>query len=93
MVCRLALDRRVDQIVQRGGVKDGITRGATNDLGHYGVEGQVHVNDLHATMLHLKGRNHEQLTFDHSDRLFRLTDVAGNVVKMIFVSDVFRCGQ
>jgi len=66
-----------------GGVKGGITHGATDDFGYYGVEGQVHINDLHATMLHLMGLDHERLTFKHHGRPFRLTDVAGNVVKEI----------
>jgi len=66
-----------------GGVKGGITHGVTDDFGYYGVEGQVHINDLHATMLHLMGLDHERLTFEHHGRPFRLTDVAGNVVKEI----------
>lgn len=66
-----------------GGVKGGITHGATDDFGYYGVEGQVHINDLHATMLHLMGLDHERLTFQHYGRPFRLTDVAGNVVQEI----------
>ncbi|MFP6702498.1 MAG: DUF1501 domain-containing protein, partial [Planctomycetaceae bacterium] len=44
---------------------------------------QVHINDLHATMLHLMGLDHERLTFEHHGRPFRLTDVAGNVVQEI----------
>ena len=66
-----------------GGVKGGITHGATDDFGYYGVESQVHINDLHATMLHLMGLDHERLTFEHHGRPFRLTDVAGRVVKEI----------
>ena len=66
-----------------GGVKGGITHGATDDFGYYGVEGKVHINDLHATMLHLMGMDHERLTFDHHGRPFRLTDIAGNVVEEI----------
>jgi hypothetical protein len=66
-----------------GGVKGGITHGVTDDFGYYGVEGQVHVNDLHATILHLMGLDHERLTFEHNGRPFRLTDVAGNVVKQV----------
>ena len=66
-----------------GGVKGGITHGATDDFGYYGIEGQVHINDLHATMLHLMGLDHERLTFKHHGRPFRLTDVAGKVVKEI----------
>ena len=66
-----------------GGVKGGITHGATDDFGYYGVEGKVHINDLHATLLHLLGLDHERLTFNHHGRPFRLTDVAGKVVKEI----------
>ncbi len=66
-----------------GGVKGGVTHGATDDFGYCGVEGLVHINDLHATMLHLMGLDHERLTFEHHGRPFRLTDVAGNVVKEI----------
>ncbi len=66
-----------------GGVKGGITHGVTDDFGYYGVEEQVHINDLHATMLYLMGLDHERLTFVHHGRPFRLTDVAGNVVKKI----------
>jgi len=66
-----------------GGVKGGITHGATDDFGYYGIDGQVHINDLHATMLHLMGLDHERLTFEHHGRPFRLTDVAGQVVQEI----------
>ena len=66
-----------------GGVKGGITHGTTDDFGYYGIENQVHINDLHATMLHLLGLDHERLTFEHHGRPFRLTDVAGNVVREI----------
>jgi hypothetical protein len=66
-----------------GGVKGGMTHGATDDFAYHAVEGAVHINDLHATMLHLLGLNHERLTFEHHGRPFRLTDVAGNVVNEI----------
>lgn len=66
-----------------GGVKGGITHGATDEFGYFGIDGQVHINDLHATMLHLMGLDHERLTFEHHGRPFRLTDVAGNVVREI----------
>ncbi|MCA9172818.1 MAG: DUF1501 domain-containing protein, partial [Planctomycetales bacterium] len=66
-----------------GGVKGGITHGATDDFGYFGVEGQVHINDLHATILHLMGLDHERLTFKHHGRPFRLTDVAGRVVEEV----------
>ena len=66
-----------------GGVKGGITHGQTDDFGYHAVAGGVHINDLHATLLHLLGVDHERLTFEHHGRPFRLTDVAGNVVKEI----------
>ena len=66
-----------------GGVKGGIVHGVTDDFAYRTVEGKVHINDLHATMLHLLGLDHERLTFDHHGRPFRLTDVAGNVVQKI----------
>ena len=67
-----------------GGVKGGLTYGTTDDFGYHGVEGRVHINDLHATMLHLMGMDHERLTYDHHGFDLRLTGVAGNVVKEIF---------
>jgi len=63
-----------------GGVKSGATIGETDELGFGAVEDRVHVHDLHATILHLLGLNHEKLTFRFQGRDFRLTDVAGNVV-------------
>ncbi|MBL9125769.1 MAG: DUF1501 domain-containing protein [Planctomycetaceae bacterium] len=66
-----------------GGVRGGTHYGATDDLGHKAVENRVSVNDLHATILHLLGINHTELTFKHNGRSFRLTDVAGNVVHPI----------
>ncbi len=66
-----------------GGVKSGITHGATDDFGYKAVEGQLHINDLHATMLHLMGLDHERLTVDHHGLPFRLTGVAGKVAKEI----------
>lgn len=64
-----------------GGVKAGTVYGATDDFGFAAVENKMHVHDLHATLLHLLGINHEKLTFRYAGRDFRLTDVAGNVVK------------
>ena len=64
-----------------GGVKGGQAYGATDEFGYDVVENKVHVHDLHATMLHLLGFNHEKLTFRYNGRDFRLTDVYGNVVK------------
>ncbi len=64
-----------------GGVRGGITHGATDEFGWDAVEDRVHIHDLHATILHLLGLNHEKLTYRHSGRDYRLTDVYGNVVK------------
>ena len=64
-----------------GGIKPGITYGATDDLGFHVAENPVHVHDLQATILHLLGFDHEKLTFRHAGRDFRLTDVHGKVVK------------
>jgi len=66
-----------------GGVKGGTTYGATDDFGYKVVENPVHVHDLHATILHLLGLNHEKLTYRYSGRDFRLTDVHGQVVNGI----------
>ncbi|HVK11921.1 MAG TPA: DUF1501 domain-containing protein [Gemmataceae bacterium] len=64
-----------------GGVKGGHVHGTTDELGVDAVEDRVHVHDLHATILHLMGIDHEKLTFRYSGRDFRLTDVHGTVVK------------
>ena len=66
-----------------GGVKGGIAYGATDEFGFAAVENKVHVHDLHATILHLMGLDHEKLTYRYSGRDFRLTDVHGTVVKDI----------
>ncbi len=63
-----------------GGVRGGMMHGNTDEFGMHAVEGRVHVHDLHATILHLLGMNHERLTFRYSGRDFRLTDVHGRVV-------------
>ena len=63
------------------GVKGGTAYGATDDLGFEAVEDRVHLTDLHATILHLMGLDHEKLTYFHQGRHERLTDVSGNVVK------------
>jgi hypothetical protein len=63
-----------------GGVKGGFRYGATDDYGYFAVEDKVHVHDLHATLLHLLGLDHERLTYRHAGRDFRLTDVSGRVV-------------
>ncbi len=66
-----------------GGVKPGLSYGATDDYGYYSVENKVHFHDLHATILHLLGMDHLKLTYRYAGRDFRLTDVHGNVVKDI----------
>ena len=66
-----------------GGVKPGITYGATDDLGFHVAENPVHVHDMQATILHLLGFDHEKLTYRAAGRDFRLTDVHGHVVKDI----------
>ncbi|HKS36115.1 MAG TPA: DUF1501 domain-containing protein [Verrucomicrobiae bacterium] len=66
-----------------GGVKGGTIYGATDEFGARAVENKVHVHDLHATMLHLLGFNHEKLTYRYNGRDFRLTDNFGKVVKGI----------
>ena len=63
-----------------GGVKGGFTYGTTDEFGFGIVENQVHVHDFHATCMHLLGIDHEQLTFRHQGRDYRLTDVHGHVV-------------
>jgi hypothetical protein len=68
-----------------GGVKGGIAYGATDDYGYFAAENKVHIHDLHATILHLLGLNHEKLTYRYAGRDFRLTDVEGHVVKDIMV--------
>jgi hypothetical protein len=66
-----------------GGVKGGIAHGATDEFGFEAVENKVHLHDLHATILHLMGLDHERLTYFHQGRNERLTDVFGSVVKEI----------
>ncbi|MEN9677074.1 MAG: hypothetical protein RIS76_2970, partial [Verrucomicrobiota bacterium] len=66
-----------------GGVKGGHVHGATDDFGFRAVDQPVHIHDLHATMLHLMGFDHEKLTYRYAGRDFRLTDVSGEVVRGI----------
>ncbi|HUG90838.1 MAG TPA: DUF1501 domain-containing protein, partial [Planctomycetaceae bacterium] len=66
-----------------GGVKPGLTWGATDELGFHIAENPVHVHDVQATILHLLGLDHELLTFTHQGRQFRLTDVHGRVVESL----------
>jgi hypothetical protein len=66
-----------------GGVKGGVSHGATDEIGYSAAVDPVHINDLHATILHLLGINHERLTYVYNGRHVRLTDVAGKVVKSV----------
>ena len=66
-----------------GGFKKGFAYGNTDEYGHHAVEGKVHMHDLHATILHQLGLDHEKLTYRYDGRDFRLTDVHGRVVKEI----------
>ena len=66
-----------------GGVRGGMAHGETDEFGWDAIRDRVHVHDLHATILHLLGLNHEKLTYRHAGRDFRLTDVSGVVVKPI----------
>jgi hypothetical protein len=66
-----------------GGVRGGMAYGATDEYGYYAIENKMHINDLHATLLHLLGLDHERLTFQYAGRDFRLTDVAGKVASSI----------
>ena len=63
-----------------GGIKGGTVLGATDEFGFHAMEGEAHVHDLHATILHLMGLDHKELTYFHSGRDFRLTDVFGKVL-------------
>jgi Protein of unknown function (DUF1501) len=65
------------------GVKGGFAYGATDEYGYYAAENKMHVHDLHATILHILGLDHERLTFRYAGRDFRLTDIAGQVAKDI----------
>jgi len=66
------------------GVKKGFSYGATDDIGMTAVEGRMHINDLHATLLALMGIDHERLTYRYEGRDFRLTNVAGVVQHQVF---------
>jgi len=66
-----------------GGVRGGLVHGATDEFGWHAVHDKVHVHDLHATILHLMGFDHEKLTYRHGGRDYRLTDVHGHVVRDI----------
>ncbi|MEK6248696.1 MAG: DUF1501 domain-containing protein [Planctomycetales bacterium] len=66
-----------------GGVKPGYAHGATDEFGYRATEDRVHIHDLHASILHLLGVDHQRLTYRHAGRDFRLTDVYGKVVRQI----------
>jgi uncharacterized protein (DUF1501 family) len=66
--------------VAGGGFKPGFAYGETDEFGFQGVEGRIHMHDLHATLLHQLGLDHKRLTFQHAGRNYRLTDVHGKVV-------------
>ena len=66
-----------------GGVRGGMVHGATDEFGWHAVQDKVHVHDLHATILHLMGLDHEKLTYRYGGRDYRLTDVHGHVVRDI----------
>jgi uncharacterized protein (DUF1501 family) len=68
-----------------GGFKGGLAYGSTDDFGFKAVDNRVHVHDIHATILHQLGIDHTKLTYRYSGRDFRLTDVAGNVIKDILM--------
>jgi hypothetical protein len=65
------------------GIQGGTSHGETDEIGYKAVKDRVSVHDLHATMLHLLGMNHQQLTYFHNGRSYRLTDVAGEVIAKI----------
>ncbi len=66
-----------------GGIRGGVVHGATDEFGFHAVDNVCDMHDLHATILHLVGLDHERLTFRHAGRDFRLTDVSGNVIKAV----------
>jgi arylsulfatase A-like enzyme len=68
-----------------GGIKPGLTYGETDPFGYNIVADPVHVHDFHATVLSLLGIDHERLTFKHQGRYYRLTDIAGKVVKPVLL--------
>jgi len=68
-----------------GGVRNGYSYGATDDYGYYATQNKVSIHDLHATLLHIMGIDHEKLTYRHGSRDHRLTDVFGDVVKQVLL--------
>lgn len=75
--------RGFTQFLAGGGVKAGFSFGTTDEFGHEAIEGRVHMHDMHATILHLLGLDHEKLTYRFAGRDFRLTDLSGRVVNEI----------
>lgn len=69
--------------VAGGGVKVGFSHGSTNEHGYEAVDNKMHIHDWHATILHLRGFDHEQLTYRNGGRELRLTEVAGSVAEDI----------
>ena len=67
-----------------GGVRPGIAYGETDEFGQNAIVNKVHMHDMHATLLHLLGIDHERLTYRYAGRDFRLTDVHGRVVSQLF---------
>ena len=70
-------------LMSGGGIRGGCIHGKTDELGWGVVENPVHINDLHATLLHVFGLDHLRLTYQFKGRDFRLTDVGGNVVRQL----------
>jgi hypothetical protein len=68
-----------------GGVRGGVSYGESDEIGYKAAVDRVHLNDLHATILHLLGLDHEKLTYRYNGRDFRLTDVAGKVIRPLIV--------
>jgi hypothetical protein len=66
-----------------GGVRGGTTYGQSDEVGYKAAVDRVHLNDLHATILHLLGLDHQRLTYPYNGRNFRLTDVAGEIIRPI----------
>jgi arylsulfatase A-like enzyme len=71
-------------VLAGGGVRGGMTYGATDQFGAASVENKVHVHDLHATILALLGFDHKKLTYRYNGRDFRLTETSGEIIKAVF---------
>src|SRR5206468_2013241 len=83
LIARRLPERGFSMWLAGGGVKGGTVYGATDEFGFRAVENRLHNHDLHATILHLMGLDHEKLTYRYSGRDFRLTDVSGKVAREI----------